>query len=299
MPSAATITATIASASKTLNTRASASAIAPWMRSIGFASRANVAGDCASASGAAIAAAPGAKRTAKASAPRTPSVSVASFQPTRIASPLVPGMERSTIAGDASARAGARSRPGCAYVSPTCEPEASARPCRQDRRATGVERGERRRPIAGHEGQPPVGEEVGTDDRGGVDAHAAEREVERGNPGHPGHAGHRRERLERGLVLAPRAGSSSRARRPAPRPRARRSAESRAAWADQPRATIIARPITSEPRVSVVRLRSRASEPRASRSSIRRIRRDRQRRAGGPAGAGRTARATWRASRTA
>jgi hypothetical protein len=42
IPSAATMTATIASASKTLKTRASASATAPWIRSIGFASRANV-----------------------------------------------------------------------------------------------------------------------------------------------------------------------------------------------------------------------------------------------------------------
>ena len=44
MPSAATMTATSASASNTPKTRDSASATAPWIRSIGFDSRANVVG---------------------------------------------------------------------------------------------------------------------------------------------------------------------------------------------------------------------------------------------------------------
>ena len=49
-------------------------------------------------------------------------------------------------------------------------------------------------------------------------------------------------------------------------------ARSRAAWAVQPRATIIARPMTSAPSVKALRFRSRPSEPRASRSSSRRTR---------------------------
>ena len=45
--------------------------------------------------------------------------------------------------------------------------------------AAGVERRQRRRPVAGHEREPAVGRQVRADDRRGVDAHAPEGDVER------------------------------------------------------------------------------------------------------------------------
>ena len=115
MPSAAMRTATSASASNRPKIRPSASLMAPWIRSRVTTSSGEFAGRRSRARRGPRPAHPGAKRTAKTSAPATPRRPVASFQPTSIASPVRPGIVRSTIPATREVEAsavGRRRRPG-------------------------------------------------------------------------------------------------------------------------------------------------------------------------------------------
>ncbi len=72
------------------------------------------------------------------------------------------------------------------------EPEPGRETCRDDRRATGVEGGQRGGPIAGREDEPAVGGEVRPDDRGAIDPGTLQRDVERGDGADPGDTRHGR-----------------------------------------------------------------------------------------------------------
>ena len=71
---------------------------------------------------------------------------------------------------------------------------------RHDGRPAGVERRERRGPVALGQGQPPVGEEVGSHDGRGVRARAVEGDGEATQRAHPGDAGQGRD-LGRGRLV--------------------------------------------------------------------------------------------------
>ena len=99
------------------------------------------------------------KRTANTSAPATPSRVVASVQPTSIDSPVATRDGPLDDADDAQVEGAAgRGRDGDDVTDREVEPLGEAD--REDRRATGIERRERRAAVAGDEGQPAVGVEV-------------------------------------------------------------------------------------------------------------------------------------------
>ena len=142
---------------------------------------------------------PGTKRTAKASAPSTPSDAVASGQPTRIASPPEPGMDRSTIAATSRSIVWLAST-GTVMTSPRCRPSRSASATGMITAPPSSSASSAADAVAGHGREPVVDEEVAPDDGGRIDAHAAVGDVERGDRRDAGHAGHARERLADRLV---------------------------------------------------------------------------------------------------
>ena len=110
-----------------------------------------------------MAGASGAKRSAKTSAPATPRLVVASLQPMSIASPVLPGIDRSTIPDDLELEATAVGG-GHGHGLTDRHAEAIGEGDREDRGAAGIERGERRGPVARHEPEAAVGRHVGADD---------------------------------------------------------------------------------------------------------------------------------------
>ena len=100
-----------------------------------------------------------------------------------------------------------------------------------------------------------------------VEPDAAEGGLERGHRADPGDARGRGE-IGRGPARRMPIGRIDVAiTSPGTTPAIHAVAARRASWATPPRATIIARPTVSAPTVSVVRLRSRTSEPRVSRTA--------------------------------
>ena len=131
-------------------------------------------------------------------------------------------------------------------------------------------------PVAGDEPQPAVGEEVRAHDRRRVRPDAAHRDVERGDRADPGDAVDRGD--ARPTISSSRAIGRIEVRSSSPGITSSSHALAAAReWpATPPIATIIARPAVIAPTVSAVRLRSRASAARASRSSSRNSQRNGQ-----------------------
>ena len=186
-----------------------------------------------------------------------------------MASPLVPGIERSTIAATCSSSASVAVRWGCASsgrrparASARAVGRIAASPASSAVRAARDRRDEGRRPSA-RKSAPTIAaastrrpRKARSNEAIGVTPATPGTAVSVSTTGSSGPIG----RIEL-TISSPGMTSSSQA-----------NADARAACADQPSATTIASPMASEPSVSVVRLRSRASEPRASRSSRRRNR---------------------------
>ena len=174
--------------------------------------------------------------------------------------------------------------------SPEVQPVARGERPRHDHGAAIVERGQGRRPVAGHEPQPAVGQRGRR--RPSPRRRARTPSKARSNVAigltraTPGSAPSVRRSA---LVEADAGGSRWHERRPGPPRRARRRRRRAACWPTPPSATIIARPTVSAPTVRAVRLRSR-SDRRAGEPLLERGEHG-ERRAGEPGErtAGRTA----------
>ena len=199
MPSAATMTAMSASASNRPKTRSRASPMAPWIRpSVG-----RLEGQGASLVGERVRAVPrwrsASKRTANASAPARPR-RAASVQPTSQDSPDRPG-QRPFGDGDDGQR---EARPiGGGRVDRRHRPRGRRgrrrRPGRWSRhRRSSAARAAARSPSTRR--SRPSASEVRADHRGGIDAHAIDRQVEGRDRADRGDAGQRPERLDETLV---------------------------------------------------------------------------------------------------
>ena len=262
-------TATAASASNRPKIRPSASLMAPSIRSSGTTSRASwsavLAGRRRASAGA-----PGAKRTAKTSAPGDAEAVVASLQPTSIASPLRPGIDRSTIpairqvelpaVGGRDARrivadrqAERSARLAGMIVAP---PASSAASAASRSPATNVSR-----PSAAMSAPTTAAASVRVPSKATSKvAIGLTRATPGTSPRQVGSATPSSSAIGRIEVTTRSPGTTS-AIQPA--------AAARACWPTPPSATIIASPMVRPPRVSAVRLRSRTTELRASRSSKR------------------------------
>ena len=195
---------------------------------------------------------------------------MASFQPTSIASPVAARDRSLDDADDAQVEAAAVDRSGPSRTSPTREAEPLGQRGRDDRRAARRRARRAPHPVAGDErSRPSAARSAPTTAAASVRV-ALDGDVERGDRADPGDARDGAGQvLGDALVGGDRADRGQRRASPGTTSAIQAAAAARACWPTPPSATIIASPMVRPPRVSVVRLRSRTTELRASRSSNR------------------------------